>query len=62
MDKQSQLEQVIEQLVGAMKASVQHGSTDHLDCHQDGGEFWHNAIELAEAVLGYRIPASTDRV
>lgn len=53
-------EQAIQELVGAMKASVQMGSTDHLDCAEDGGAFWYNAIARSEALLGKTISATTD--
>lgn len=37
--------------VTAMKRSSEEGTTDHLDCCEDGGAFWHGAIEKAEALL-----------
>ena len=43
--------QIIEALVAAMKKSVDEGSTDHLDCHEDGGEFWYTALENAKIFL-----------
>ena len=57
MANQQELERLVEQLVGAMKKSVKVGCTDHLDCCDDAGEFWYNAISDAEDLLGYRIPS-----
>lgn len=51
MDREERLEEAIAELVAAMKKSVREGSTDHLDCHDDGGEFWYNAIDNAEKLL-----------
>ena len=33
-------------LVAAMKRSVDVGCTDHLDCAPDGGQFWYDAIKM----------------
>lgn len=54
------LEQSIIKLVGAMKYSVGSGCTDHLDCCEDGGRFWHKSIQEAEDLLGVRIPETSD--
>lgn len=51
MGREEQLEEAIADLVAAMKKSVREGSTDHLDCHNDGGAFWYDAIDNAEKLL-----------
>jgi chromosome segregation ATPase len=35
----------------AMRRSIDDGCTDHLDCCDDGGEFWYVSAEKAEAIL-----------
>jgi len=51
MSREEQLEEVVSKLVAAMKKSVDEGSTDHLDCHDDGGAFWYDAIDEAKALI-----------
>ena len=38
--------------VEAMERSVEEGCTDHLDCCDDYGEFWHKAIAACRKALG----------
>ena len=51
MTREEELEAMVRRLVAAMKKSVDQGSTDHLDCHEDGGEFWYGAIADAKELL-----------
>jgi len=48
---EEELRKALQACVDAMKKSVHDGSTDHLDCHDDGGQFWYEAVKNAEALL-----------
>ena len=37
--------EIAARLAKAMRTSVDSGSTDHLDCHEDAGAYWHDALE-----------------
>lgn len=43
--------QALQSCVAAMQKSRDEGCTDHLDCCDDGGQFWYDAIENAEKAL-----------
>jgi len=43
---------VIRELVGAMQKAKEDGCVKYLDTCDDGGEFWHSALALAEPLLG----------
>ena len=51
MDREEQLEECIRTLLAAMKEAHDVGCVDHLDCADDGGAFWYDAIEEAKALL-----------
>jgi len=51
MTREQELEAMVERLVAAMKEAHNVGCVDHLDCCDDGGEFWYGAIEDAKALL-----------
>lgn len=51
IDRIDDLEKALRACVAAMKQSIEVGCTDHLDCCDDGGAFWHNAFEEAEELL-----------
>lgn len=38
-------------VVSAMEKSVEVGCTDHLDCCEDGGAFWYDALDEAKSLL-----------
>lgn len=42
---------VIEEMREAMLKSVDIGCTDHLDCCDDGGDFWYRSITTAERFM-----------
>lgn len=44
-----QAERALKLCEAAMRRSVDEGSTDHLDCGEDGGKYWHEAIARAAA-------------
>jgi len=39
--------EIVQTLVDAMRKSTEIGATDHLDCSDDCGVFWYNALQLA---------------
>lgn len=45
------LKQIIKELLDAMHESEKCGCTDHLDCCDDGGAFWYDAIKRAKEAL-----------
>lgn len=50
-NREQELEAVVERLIAAMKDSIDYGCTDHLDCCEDAGAFWYDAIDEAQALL-----------
>jgi hypothetical protein len=46
-----ELEKALKACVDAMDKSLRDGSTDHLDCADDGGAFWYDAAEKARQML-----------
>lgn len=42
---------IIRELLEAMKEAERVGCVDHLDCCDDGGAFWYDAVERAEEAL-----------
>jgi len=46
--ERDELKRLGDNLVAAMKRSVDVGCTDHLDCAPDGGQFWYDAIKMWE--------------
>lgn len=44
--ERDELRRLGDDLVSAMKRSVDVGCTDHLDCAPDGGQFWYDAIKM----------------
>jgi hypothetical protein len=49
--REDQLEAVVKQLADAMKEAMHVGCVDHLDCAEDGGDFWYNALDRASEIL-----------
>lgn len=45
------LRRALRDCLDAMKKSQDEGCTDHLDCADDGGSFWYDAIAQAEGLL-----------
>jgi hypothetical protein len=45
------LRQALRRCVTAMCKSQDVGCTDHLDCADDGGAFWYDALESADRAL-----------
>ena len=45
------LRQALQGCINAMKKSKEVGCTDHLDCCDDAGAFWYDAIENAKTLL-----------
>lgn len=43
--------EIITILVNAMQEAKECGCVDHLDCADDGGEFWYAALTAGEAYL-----------
>lgn len=50
---------VIQQLVTAMKKAKDVGCVDHLDCCDDVGAFWYDALEAGEKALSNKHPDRT---
>ena len=51
IDRIDDLEKALRACVAAMKKSQSVGCTEHLDCCEDGGDFWHHAVEEALQLL-----------
>jgi hypothetical protein len=47
----SESDRIINRLIAAMKKSEADECTDHLDCTDDAGAFWYDAIKEAKAFL-----------
>jgi len=43
-----ELKAALKECAAAMRKSVEEGCTDHLDCCDDAGQFWHDAVANAE--------------
>lgn len=52
MLREQKLENAVRSLLAAIKEAQDAGCIDHLDCCDDGGDFWYNAIEAANESLG----------
>ena len=51
MTREQELMQAVTDLLAAMKKAVDIGCVDHLDCADDGGAFWYDAMEQEKEVL-----------
>jgi len=47
----SKVNDLLAACIKAMHNVEDHGNLDHLDCAPDGGQFWYDALEQAEAYL-----------
>lgn len=50
----AQLLTALKACVAAMRKSRDVGCTDHLDCCDDGGQFWWDALETADKLISNR--------
>jgi hypothetical protein len=47
-DNEKKLTAALKACANAMRKSREVGCTDHLDCCDDAGAFWHDALETAD--------------
>lgn len=51
------LKRALKDCIEAMKRAQDEGVVDHLDCCDDGGQFWYDALQNAESMM--RRPENT---